>query len=104
MTCTASATASRSRRGPSAASGDWSGALLWLNEAMKNDDRPERLEADRIRFAALARHCPKLLHVWQHDSPVNPAFSADGKRLLTVSGRTVNVWETATGKSVAGPL
>jgi WD40 repeat protein/tetratricopeptide (TPR) repeat protein len=86
--------------------GDWSGALLWLGEAMRLDhDKPERMEMHRVRMAALLRHCPRPIHVWSHEDPVTAAdFNADGNRLLIASGATVRVWDTATGKAITKPL
>ncbi len=87
--------------------GDVSGAAIWYAEALKNDDQADkdRSEQHRWRLAMLLRQCPRPAQVWFHDGTVNlAAFSFDGKRMLTVSDKTVQVWEVASGKPAGPPL
>ncbi len=86
--------------------GDLPGSLVWFAEALKLDrGDPRREEVHRVRLAAILRQCPKLVQVWPHDQAVDHAeFSPDGRRVVTVSGNTARVWDTATGEPALPPL
>ncbi len=86
--------------------GDVSGAAIWYAEALKNDQaHEERSEQHRRRLAMLLRQCPRPAQVWFHDGTVSQAaFSFNGQRMLTVSDKTVQVWEVASGKPAGSPL
>jgi WD40 repeat protein/serine/threonine protein kinase len=69
------------------------------------------LSANPANDAALTR-LTTLLSSWvrplltlKHDSPVSSAeFSPDARRILTVSGYTVCVWDAETGRLITDPL
>jgi WD40 repeat protein/tRNA A-37 threonylcarbamoyl transferase component Bud32 len=87
--------------------GDLTGALLWFAEGLRLEEGdPAREEVHRLRLAAVARHCPRLAHVWFHDETINHAsFSADGRYVVTTSDDgTARVWDAATGEPATPPL
>jgi serine/threonine protein kinase/WD40 repeat protein/tetratricopeptide (TPR) repeat protein len=86
--------------------GDLSGALLWYAEALKQDHGdPGRTAQHRLRLGTLLAECPRPQHAWFHSEPVvRAAFSGDGRRVLTAAGKTVRVWNTASGQAVGKPL
>jgi WD40 repeat protein len=58
-----------------------------------------------LRVGTALAASPRPVHVFFHDGPVTQAlYSPDGKRVATLSGKTVRVWNAATGKVVFPPL
>ncbi|HEY5913991.1 MAG TPA: protein kinase [Verrucomicrobiae bacterium] len=84
--------------------GDLSKALPWFARAFKEESsNPDRSDVHRLRMAATLARCPRLVQVWFHADPVAHAkFSPDGHLVLTVCGRTAQVWDTTSGQP-AGP-
>jgi WD40 repeat protein/tetratricopeptide (TPR) repeat protein len=86
--------------------GDLGGALPWYVSALREDrDAEEEAEAarreqtHRIRLAAVLGACPRLVHLWPHETPVERAgFSPDGSLVLVATGHGVIVYDTATGE------
>jgi WD40 repeat protein/serine/threonine protein kinase len=80
-------------------------ALPWLAEALRLDHGiPRREELHRARLAALLREAPQLSQVWFHNHRLGRAtFSPDGRRVATGGGNDLAVWDTDSGKPVAGP-
>jgi serine/threonine protein kinase len=73
-------------------------ALPWFVKPLEHGGlTPEEEKLHRTRIACYLRHKPgrpTLRHMFFHDEPVTQAaFSADAKRVLTVSGRAVRVWD-----------
>ena len=72
-----------------------------LESAVRLKDRaPEH----SLRTFLGAWHDQASRQVFVHDGPVNAAFSPDGKRLVTESGGTARLWDSATGKPLGPPL
>src|SRR5207244_10558587 len=47
---------------------DLAGSLLWFADALRLDEgKPRQAEMHRLRLAAVARHFPRLIHVWFHE-------------------------------------
>lgn len=88
-------------------SGDLSAALLWFAEALRLAEK-EKLPAQtlRLRLAAVLAQCPRPVQMWLHDKTLNVVqLSSDGKRVLTVSGKSAaEVWDAATGKRIGDVL
>jgi WD40 repeat protein/serine/threonine protein kinase/tetratricopeptide (TPR) repeat protein len=65
--------------------GDLLLALPWFAEALRQEqDDPGRAAMHRVRLAAVLRQCPRLVHAWFHDAPVNAAaFTPDARQVLT---------------------
>jgi WD40 repeat protein len=87
--------------------GDLFAALPWFVEALALDEGDADREAvHRLRIAALLRQCPRLEHVLAFDEQIaDLALSADGRRLLVVTGGGdyhARVWDLDTG-APAGP-
>jgi WD40 repeat protein/predicted Ser/Thr protein kinase len=74
-------------------------SLIWFVRAMKLEADEARIEAHRLRIAAVLRECPRLSQMWFHDDDVNDvAFSPDGRWVLTASSdHTARVWDAASG-------
>jgi eukaryotic-like serine/threonine-protein kinase len=84
--------------------GDLFGSLLHCAEALQRDlGDPERERMHRLRLGGVLRQCPKLVHVWFHESPVgHAAFSPDGRLAVTVDHNGLaQVWDLAAGRLVA---
>jgi len=93
-------------------------SLPWLVEALRLEEgRPEGEDLQRRRLGAVLEQCPQLTQIWFHDSPVKcVAFSPDGRRVATGTGRIVQflidkgtpgqaqVWDVETGEQVGQPL
>ncbi len=86
--------------------GDLFTGLLWLAQPLERGGLPP--EEDRLlrtRFACYLRHTrnrPVLRHLLSHDSWVSEVlFSADARRLLTVSREIVRVWDLHSGDCIA---
>jgi serine/threonine protein kinase/WD40 repeat protein len=80
-------------------------ALLWFAKPLEHENlTEEEKRIHRIRIACYLRYTPerpRLLHMFFHDGSVeHTAFSADARRLLTVSGNTVHVWDLRNGKPI----
>lgn len=87
--------------------GDWFTALLWFVEAFRHDqDDPERELLHRLRIGVILQHCPHLLQVWQHPTPVRHiAFSPDGRHVATASDDGLaRVFNVQTGLLVGQPF
>ncbi|HEY0548161.1 MAG TPA: protein kinase, partial [Verrucomicrobiae bacterium] len=87
--------------------GDLFGSLPWLLEAYRlEQNSPAHAELHRLRLAATLRQCPKLVHVFFHDGPLNEAqFSPDGKLIASAtSGGTVRVFKADTGEMSFPPI
>ncbi|MBI1918116.1 MAG: tetratricopeptide repeat protein, partial [Planctomycetes bacterium] len=80
--------------------GNRTDALVWFVEALRTDAADaDRNTMHRRRIATVAQLCPRPEHLWFHPKPVSQAlFSPDGKRVVTLSGTEVRVWDTATGQ------
>jgi WD40 repeat protein/tetratricopeptide (TPR) repeat protein len=88
-------------------SNDLSASLLWFLEALrlaKEEHLPP--ETHRLRLAAVLAQCPRPVQLWSHDKTLNAVqLSADGKRVLTAGANgAAEVWDTTTGKRIAGVL
>ncbi len=87
--------------------GDLFGALPWLIEAYRlEQNSPVQADLHRLRLAATLRPCPKLVHVFFHESPLNEAiFSPDGKLIASAtSAGVVRVFKADTGEPAFAPL
>jgi WD40 repeat protein len=86
--------------------GDYLRSLVYFGAALEQDQGDARREErHRVRLAVVRRHCPRLVHAWVHDEPVaNADYNANKTRLVTVSGKTVRVFDTATGEQVHAPI
>lgn len=85
--------------------GNAAAAQLWFAEALLIDNDSARKRLHRRRLASLAATTPELQAVLLHEDTVREAvFTADGQRLVTISGRNARVWDTATGKPTSPPL
>jgi serine/threonine protein kinase/WD40 repeat protein len=78
-------------------------ALPWLVKPFEqNGLTPEEEKGHRTRLASYLRHWPgrpTLRHMLFHEDAVtHAAFTADAKRVLTVSGQTVQVWDLKRGE------
>jgi WD40 repeat protein/tRNA A-37 threonylcarbamoyl transferase component Bud32 len=79
--------------------GDLFASLIWFARALKLEEDETRLEAHRIRIAAVLRECPRLSQLWVHDDGLRDvAFSPDGRWVVTASSdRTARVFDVASG-------
>jgi WD40 repeat protein/tRNA A-37 threonylcarbamoyl transferase component Bud32 len=86
--------------------GDWFGSLLPFAEALQLDQHDaKRVEMHRIRLSAILRQCPRLVQFWPHEGDVaHTEFTADGRRILTVSGNTAHLLDADTGAEAAPPM
>jgi WD40 repeat protein/Tfp pilus assembly protein PilF len=81
--------------------GEYIEALPWFTEALGLEGDAKREPAHRLRLAAILSQCPRLLQAWFLDAAATAGqLSPDGKRVLTASAKTVQVWDAATGKAV----
>lgn len=82
--------------------GDVYGALLWVAEAVRLDDRPDG--PDRLRYGAVLAHAPTLCALWCDVDGAD--LSPDGRWAATVAtGGEVRIWGVATGRpSLAGTV
>jgi WD40 repeat protein/serine/threonine protein kinase len=86
-------------------SGDLFASLAWYGEALRLDGGdPVREDPHRVRLAAVLRRCPRLVQVWFDNGQVLPAFSADGRRVVRVSGDAARTWDVESGEAVAAPM
>lgn len=85
--------------------GNQATALAYLSRALRNDPENSSAQASLLALLeannwALPRTAPLV-----HQAPVaRVEFSADGSRLLTVSGSAAQLWDSATGKPFGQPL
>jgi WD40 repeat protein/tetratricopeptide (TPR) repeat protein/tRNA A-37 threonylcarbamoyl transferase component Bud32 len=80
--------------------GDLFGSLVWFGEALKLDQGNAEREAEhRLRFGAVLRQCPRLVHVWYppEGSYSQASLSADGKRVLLFRKGLAQVCATDMG-------
>jgi len=86
--------------------GDWFAALLPFADALQLDQKDtKRAEIHRTRLSAILRQCPRLVQFWPQEADVVHAeFTADGRRVLTASGKTARLIDTDTGKDAAPPM
>jgi WD40 repeat protein/predicted Ser/Thr protein kinase len=87
--------------------GDLFASLIWFARALKLEEDESRLEAHRLRIAAVLRECPRLSQLWVHgDSVRDVTFSPDGRWVLSASlDGTARVWDAANGaESLFPPL
>jgi WD40 repeat protein len=69
--------------------GDVYGALLWVAEAVRMDDRPDG--PDRLRYGTVLAHAPTLSALWCDIDGAD--LSSDGRWAATVSrGGEVRIW------------
>jgi WD40 repeat protein/predicted Ser/Thr protein kinase len=81
--------------------GDLFASLVWFARALNLEADEARIEAHRLRLAAVLRECPRLSQMWFHGDSVNDvAFSPDGRWVLTASSDgTAHVWDADSGKA-----
>ncbi|HUR47512.1 MAG TPA: protein kinase [Candidatus Saccharimonadales bacterium] len=86
--------------------GDLFGSLPWLLEASRMDKDPDATELHRLRLDSILRQCPRLVHIWFHEGPVNDAqLSPDGKMAATgTSSGIARIWNLETGELVGTPI
>lgn len=86
--------------------GDYSGALLWLAEALPLvTNNPAEESIHRIRIQQLLNQSPKLVQVMNHDNwDCAGALSPDGRRLASVGNGKLCIWEPISGRLLVGPL
>ncbi|HEY7329549.1 MAG TPA: protein kinase [Gemmataceae bacterium] len=79
--------------------GDLFASLVWFARALSLETDEARIEAHRLRIAAVLRECPRLSQMWFHDDSVNDVtFSPDGRWVLTASSDgTAHVWDADRG-------
>ncbi|MEP7310676.1 MAG: toll/interleukin-1 receptor domain-containing protein [Acidobacteriota bacterium] len=84
--------------------GDWSGALVWLTEALKLGD--ENGVFQRIRLASLFGDYPRPhAAIFPGCTVLHAEYSADGRRIATAcDDSTARVWDAETGEPVTAPL
>jgi WD40 repeat protein/predicted Ser/Thr protein kinase len=80
-------------------------SLIWFARALKLEDNEARIEAHRLRIAAVLRECPRLSQLWVHEDSVRDvSFSPDGRWVLSASSDgTARVWDAAGGKARFDP-
>ncbi len=80
--------------------GDLFASLIWFARALNLEEDEARIEAHRLRIAAVLRECPRLSQMWFHGDSVNDvAFSPDGLWVLTASyDGTARVWDAVSGE------
>ncbi|HEY7327878.1 MAG TPA: protein kinase [Gemmataceae bacterium] len=85
--------------------GDLFASLVWFARALNLETDEARIEAHRLRLAAVLRDCPRLSQMWFHsDNVTDVTFSSDGRWVLTASSdRTARVWDAISGKARFDP-
>lgn len=80
-------------------------SLVWFAEALKLEGPdPARQEAHRRRIGAIGRQVPRLVHFFPHEQSAQSAFTPDGRRIVTYSGRLFRIWDAESGDPLTDPL
>jgi WD40 repeat protein/serine/threonine protein kinase/tetratricopeptide (TPR) repeat protein len=82
--------------------GDVTQGLFWIVDGLKNTpaEASDLEHLIRVNLAAWQRQwTSQFYHLPQGDRVYGAAFSPDGKWFATVSGKTVRMWDTATGQA-----
>ena len=87
------------------AAGQPARALMGLGQLLRQNP-DDRLAAQRLMFALAQEDIPIPLGVaWPHDTVVEAAqFSADGRRIVTLSSNVARVWDVESGQPLTPPL
>jgi WD40 repeat protein len=79
--------------------------MTWFAKALEEDHNRERESVHRLRLAAVAQQCPRLLQTLVPEGPVTYAeFSPDDRYVVTASSNLARVWDAATGAPASPPI
>jgi len=82
--------------------------MLWLSRSLESAVRAEAIELEasiRSQLAAWSRELHPLLRIMPHQDKVTQVVCRpDAAAVLTVSGKTAQLWEVGSGKQIGPPM